>query len=62
MRYKAYYSGTTWGWGVRNLKRKSKKFLELVDEYGYSEVLEKNSFKSSGTGVNTKLVALHKND
>jgi hypothetical protein len=39
---------------------KAINFRSLVDTYGYSMQLPENSFKESGTGVNTRLVYLKK--
>lgn len=39
---------------------KTKKFRELVDNYGYIERLPDGSFKEAGTGVNTCIVVMDK--
>lgn len=39
---------------------KTKKFRELVEDHGFIRELPEDSFKESGTGVNTVLVVLNK--
>lgn len=41
-------------------EQKAVAFRELVDTYGYSVQLPANSFKTSGTAVNTRLIYLRK--
>jgi len=40
--------------------RKTVEFRELVNEYGRFERLPEDSFKESGTGVNTCVVVMDK--
>ncbi len=42
-------------------QKKRKSFKEFVEKNGYWEKLPEDSFKESGTGVNTVLVVLNKN-